>query len=120
MNILIPVWNLMTKIFLFTEMLDTAHWSGKGSLMKHKFEHLGGFKVDWLKNNPFEYLRNKNFIGKDHFLHNERTFIKATQEEETSLFWQYIENLFWFQNAENDDVRKKFENILMKPIGSKL
>lgn len=106
--------SLRDESFLFVEKIGSEHWSGTGSLAKFKLEHLQGIKLEWAKENPFELLRDKEFPGKNQLLHNEKTFIKAIQEENASLFWQYIENLYWFQNGENEDIRSKVVTLLLK------
>lgn len=96
--------------FLFTEDFKERGWYANVSFMKGKIEWLDKFKYDRLASSPF--VRLKDHGPNNQLLHNEKVFIKADTTGPVSLFWQYIENLFWSQNIGNDGIRAKFSTIL--------
>lgn len=104
------------KDYLFTETFDDKGWRSSIDIVKNKRFLINQLKYDWLKDNPFERLRQSTIPGSNQFLNNERTFIKAVAESNSSLYWQYIENLFWFQNIPKNSFRDRFVNIIMTGI----
>lgn len=100
--------------FLFTEDFKENGWFATISWQKSKREWLDKFKHENLTHTPFSRLQDHGL--NNHLLHNEKVFMKATISGQSSLFWQYIENLFWFQNVPNEGMREKFSNILSREI----
>ncbi len=100
--------------FIFTENFKGNDWHSQINMMKYKIVWLDKFKYDSITQTPFELLRQPSTHNQ--LLYNERVFMKAAANDEVSLFWQYIENLFWFQNENNDKIRERFTRILFKEI----
>lgn len=96
--------------FLFTEDFKGRGWHANISWMNGKIEWLDKFKHDRLVSSPF--VRLKGHGPNNQLLHNEKVFIKADTIGPVSLFWQYIENLFWSQNVSNEGIRARFSVIL--------
>lgn len=105
---------LQEENYIFTESFQENDWHARFSLMKFKLEWMDKFKYDRLIKNPFEIFRQTGISNQ--LLHNEKVFMRAAGNNEISLFWQYIENLFWFQNVKSDTYREKFAKILIREI----
>jgi len=107
--------SLADKSFLFVDDFASESWNGQEHFMA-PLVHVNAYTAEWINDNPFEYLRDVHFGGKEQFLHNERTFLAAEAKDDISLYWQYIENLFWFQEDSSKDIHIKFVNLIMKDM----
>ncbi len=103
--------------YLFSEQFKEDDWWSSVSIHEIKHTRIDSNEYNSAKNNPFEKLKDSGSPAKNQILHNERIFLKAHVNDEISSYWQYLENMFWFEVKEIEDIKKKSEQILLKQLG---
>ncbi|HMG66119.1 MAG TPA: hypothetical protein VK588_00480, partial [Chitinophagaceae bacterium] len=102
--------------YLFIEDFSKTIWHSSISLVKQEVTRMGTAYFESLKKNPFELLRNSASRARDQLLFNEAVFSRSRKENSTGILWQYIENLFWFQNEKNEHIRANFIALIMHEL----
>jgi len=104
------------KDYLFIENFSKTIWHSSISLVKQEITRIDTGYFESLKNNPFELLRNSASQAREQLLFNEAVFSRSGKDNSTGILWQYIENLFWFQNEKNEHIRANFIALIMHEL----
>lgn len=97
-------------------ILTTSDFQTFSFSWKSKFspqQYINSIEKESIKNYAYNILKKSPSKAKFTFLEFESTFQNAVKFNSITLYWQYLENLFWIEGKDKKEIQDKMSSLLL-------